>query len=64
MPHIDTIVPHSDSTPHTDTKKPHGDTPGVHNDVKSHTDAPKFHEDVTVGPPHIDSPGHSDKTPP
>jgi hypothetical protein len=64
MPHIDTIIPHADTKPHTDVTTPHTDVAKVHTDTKTHSDVVKHHEDVSVGPPHIDSPGHADKTPP
>ena len=50
MPHVDTVIPHADTTPHTDI---------AHTDTKTHSDAPKRHEDVIrhvdIRPPHTDT---------
>ncbi|HXM44957.1 MAG TPA: hypothetical protein VN924_27210 [Bryobacteraceae bacterium] len=56
MPHVDTIIPHTDTKPHSDT--PHADTP--HSDTKPHDDVAKRHEDVFLPPIHVDTPGHHD----
>jgi hypothetical protein len=54
MPHIDTIIPHTDTHPHTDTTTPHTDVPKSHSDAKPHSDTPASHNDrAIVG--HIDA---------